>query len=216
MRQAPAGLCYTEAVMGRALQGILLALLGALLLPSVGRADEEAGEDEGLSKKQMWLRDKVDRRGGVHARRPAQAAEPVVSLHNLWTGEVLPLRRAPVQPERWSHFLRCHHTNQRIEVDGRLLELLRSAAARFRASVVHIISGFRAPKYNLMLRKKGRQVARDSQHTHGHAIDFRLPGVQLAALRRFVLAERLGGVGYYPRSEFVHADTGPVRTWVAE
>ncbi|MCS6913673.1 MAG: DUF882 domain-containing protein [Myxococcales bacterium] len=204
----------------RALPGLRLALpglalLGALLLPSVARADEEAEEDEGLSKKQEWLRDKADR-GGIRAHRPARGAEPVVSLHNLWTGEVLPLRRAPVQPERWSLFLRCHHTNQRIEMDGRLLDLLRRAAARFHASVVHIISGFRAPKYNLMLRKKGRQVARDSQHTHGHAIDFRLPGVQLAALRRFVLAQRLGGVGYYPRSEFVHADTGPVRSWVAE
>ena len=64
--------------------------------------------------------------------------------------------------------------------------------------------------------KKGRQVARDSQHTHGNAVDFRVAGVPVHTLRQFVRQRRLGGVGYYPKSQFVHADTGPSRTWTAE
>jgi hypothetical protein len=190
----------------------LVAALGAV--PGVARAGD-APDEEGPSKKALWLKDKAERKA-LRARRPEAAAEPVVSLHNLWTGEVLPLRAPAVEPARFSGFLRCHHTNQRTEMDGRLLGLLRAAAARFQSRVVHIVSGFRAPKYNLMLRKKGHQVARDSQHTQGHAVDFRLPGVPTPVLRRFVLQQRLGGVGFYPRSEFIHADTGPIRTWTAE
>jgi uncharacterized protein YcbK (DUF882 family) len=64
-----------------------------------------------------------------------------------------------------------------------------------------------------MLRKKGHEVARDSQHTYGHAVDFRIPGVATRALLEYVKSLHLGGAGYYPDSEFVHADTGPVRFW---
>jgi uncharacterized protein YcbK (DUF882 family) len=76
-----------------------------------------------------------------------------------------------------------------------------------------VVSGFRAPKYNLLLRKKGHEVARESQHPLGHAVDFRLPGLSTRHLLQFVRGLHLGGVGYYPRSAFVHADVGPVRYW---
>jgi hypothetical protein len=66
---------------------------------------------------------------------------------------------------------------------------------------------------NLLLRKKGRRVARDSQHTHGHAVDFRLPGVSTERLRDWARRRRLGGVGYYQNDGFVHVDVGPVRYW---
>lgn len=202
-----------------------LALLGGLALAGPARAAEPAAptvgaaapdeDGEAPSKKALFLKDKAERRP-VRARRPAAAAEPALSLRNLWTNEILPVRSPALEPTRWSGFLRCHHTNQRTEMDGRLFGLLRAAASKFGSQVIEIVSGFRAPKYNLMLRKKGHQVARDSQHTLGHAVDFRLPGVPVATLRRFVLQQRLGGVGFYPRSEFIHADTGPVRTWTAE
>ena len=64
-----------------------------------------------------------------------------------------------------------------------------------------------------MLRKKGRQVARDSEHPRGDAVDFRIPQVPTRTLLRFVRTLHMGGVGYYPESQFVHTDTGRVRYW---
>jgi uncharacterized protein YcbK (DUF882 family) len=98
-------------------------------------------------------------------------------------------------------------------MDEHLIGVLIAAARHFEVDRVDIVSGFRAPKYNLMLRKKGRAVARDSQHTKGNAVDFRLPGVPVARLRSWALSLKLGGVGFYPESKFVHVDTGPVRRW---
>ena len=98
-------------------------------------------------------------------------------------------------------------------MDPRLLAALFTAARHFGVRDVHIVSAFRAPKYNLMLRKKGREVARDSQHTHGSAVDFRLPGVPVTRLHAWATQQRLGGVGLYTGSRFIHMDTGPIRAW---
>jgi uncharacterized protein YcbK (DUF882 family) len=98
-------------------------------------------------------------------------------------------------------------------MEPRLLTAVVAAATHFHRDVVTVVSGFRHPKYNLMLRKKGHQVARDSQHTHGDAIDFFLPGVTTAALHAWAKAQRLGGVGLYLDSGFVHMDTGKIRYW---
>jgi len=141
---------------------------------------------------------------------------PLVSIKNLWTYEVLPIDRragAAVPKETFDRFLRCHWTGQPTDMDPRLEGVLVSAAVRFEADRVEIVSGFRAPKFNLMLRKKGHEVARDSQHTYGHAVDFRLPGVPTRRLLEMVRSLSLGGVGFYPESAFVHADTGPIRFW---
>jgi uncharacterized protein YcbK (DUF882 family) len=64
-----------------------------------------------------------------------------------------------------------------------------------------------------MLRKKGHQVARDSQHTHGNAVDFFIPHVTTKQLHAWAKAQKLGGVGLYLESGFVHMDTGPIRFW---
>ena len=98
-------------------------------------------------------------------------------------------------------------------MEPRLVAMLLAAAARFHCDVVDVVSGFRHPKYNLILRKKGHQVARDSQHTHGNAVDFRLPGISVRALESWARHLRLGGVGLYLRSDFVHVDTGVIRHW---
>jgi uncharacterized protein YcbK (DUF882 family) len=94
-----------------------------------------------------------------------------------------------------------------------LATILASAALKFRSARVEVVSGYRSPKYNLMLRKKGRQVARESQHLQGTAVDFRVRGASTEALSQFVRGLRLGGVGFYLRTRFVHADTGKVRSW---
>ncbi len=98
-------------------------------------------------------------------------------------------------------------------MDTGLLDVLLHVARRFRAERIDVISGYRSPKYNLMLRKKGREVARQSQHALGNAVDFRVRGVPTKTLLRYVRSLRRGGVGFYPHSQFVHADTGPVRFW---
>ena len=79
-----------------------------------------------------------------------------------------------------------------------------------------MISGYRSDKLNEHLRKKGRHVASQSQHVLGRAVDFRLVGVETAALQRFVRASHVGGIGYYPQSGFVHVDAGPRRQWRGE
>jgi uncharacterized protein YcbK (DUF882 family) len=98
-------------------------------------------------------------------------------------------------------------------MDVRLIGILSEVAQHFRARRIEVVSGYRSPKYNLMLRKKGREVARTSQHMDGNAVDFRVRGLPTASLLRYVRSLRRGGVGYYPRSQFVHSDTGPVRFW---
>ncbi len=73
-------------------------------------------------------------------------------------------------------------------------------------SVIDLISA-------LGVRKKGREVARDSQHTKGNAVDIRLPDISPRALSRWIRGKRLGGVGIYRTSGFVHVDSGPIRSW---
>ncbi len=153
------------------------------------------------------IRRKLAPEAGVASPEP-------VSLMNVWTHEVLPVdpQKPPPQPTV-DRFLRCHYTNQATSMDARLLPVTLAAAAKFKSFVVEVVSGYRAPKYNLMLRKKGHEVGRDSQHPMGHAVDFRVPGLPTRTLLKFVRSLRRGGVGYYPESEFVHADVGPIRYW---
>jgi uncharacterized protein YcbK (DUF882 family) len=139
--------------------------------------------------------------------------QPVTTLFNIWNREALPLIAGQSYKHRFQLFLRDHYTQQSIQADTRLASILAAAALRFRAPRIDIVSGFRSPKYNLMLRKKGHQVARESQHMQGTAVDFRIRGVETETLREFVRGLHLGGVGYYPKTRFIHADTGKVRTW---
>ena len=146
-------------------------------------------------------------------RRPAA----LINLYNFWTKEWLAVDlAAPPSQATVDHFLRDHFTNKTTAMDPRLLAMVTAAATHFRSNTVTIISAFRHPKYNLILRKKGHQVARDSQHTHGSAIDFSLPRVPAPTLEAWAKAQHLGGVGFYPESGFVHMDTGPVRSWSGE
>jgi uncharacterized protein YcbK (DUF882 family) len=177
-----------------------------------------------LSKKQLWLADKAGRSDVHVGRAPASAAAPVLTLHNVWTQESLPVvlalpatrAGASAPPEPTAPFdvlARDHYTNQAARMDARLFATVVRAAQRFKSRYVEIVSGFRAPKYQLMLRKKGHEVARDSQHPLGQAVDFRIPTVGTKALLAYVKSLHLGGVGYYPESKFVHADVGRVRFW---
>ncbi len=117
---------------------------------------------------------------------------------------------------RINHFLRDWRKNEDADMDPQLLDLVweiyREAGAR---DYVHVISAYRSPKTNAMLRARSSGVANNSQHTRGKALDFYIPGVPLDKLRTIAMKTQGGGVGYYPRSgsPFVHVDTGSVRAW---
>jgi hypothetical protein len=147
------------------------------------------------------------------AHFPGVRVEPITTLFNIWTREALPILPGDPMESQIHSFLRDHYTNQATQMDTRLVGVLTRAARKFAARRIEVVSGYRSPKYNLMLRKKGHQVARLSQHVEGHAVDFRIRGVPTKSLLNFVRSLRLGGVGFYPHSQFVHSDTGRIRYW---
>lgn len=99
-------------------------------------------------------------------------------------------------------------------MDPKLYDILHALSIACGGDTFEIISGYRSPATNNALRKtSGGGVAKRSLHMDGKAIDIRLVGVDTARLRDAALALGVGGVGYYPGSDFVHIDTGPVRSW---
>lgn len=82
-----------------------------------------------------------------------------------------------------------------------------------RNTEIQIICGYRAPETNAAMRSRSRGVAKNSYHMRGQAIDFRIDSVSLKKVRKAATNLHDGGVGYYPRSNFVHIDIGPNRTW---
>ena len=113
-----------------------------------------------------------------------------------------------------NYILRDHRSSKIHPIDLRLLDQLYAVKLDLQPNTAfHIISGYRSPATNDMLRKKTRGVARTSYHTKGQAIDIRLPGYRTDRLRDRCIAMKSGGVGYYADSDFVHLDTGPVRNW---
>ena len=116
--------------------------------------------------------------------------------------------------ENFSHLLRDHRQNLAAPMDKRLYELLYQLNKILNVSdEYHVISGYRSPKTNEMLASKSNAVATKSYHMRGMAIDIAIPDVKLSHLRDAAISLQLGGVGYYPKSGFVHVDTGPIRQW---
>ena len=113
-----------------------------------------------------------------------------------------------------NHFLRDFRTGDVHVIDPELLDLLHRLAGTTESSKpFQVISGYRSPATNEMLRHRSEGVAAGSLHMSGQAIDIRLADVPLAKLRRAAFEVHRGGVGYYPTSDFVHVDTGRVRLW---
>lgn len=116
--------------------------------------------------------------------------------------------------EAVNHFFRDFRTGDIKEIDSRLLDLLHAISKKAdpKASL-HLISGYRSPETNRKLRQNSSGVARKSLHLLGHAADIRIPEMKTASLRKIALGLEGGGVGYYPKSDFVHVDIGRVRQW---
>jgi len=143
-----------------------------------------------------------------------------ISLLNTHTGE-------RVTAEYWSRgryerdalraidkLLRDHRTDDVYPIDPELLDTVHALQARIGSrNPLHVISGYRSPETNALLREIGSGVARNSFHMRGMAIDIRAPGLDTRMVHRAALRLRAGGVGFYPQSDFVHMDVGPIRTW---
>lgn len=154
---------------------------------------------------------------------PAQAAEERrLKFYFTHTKERIDIvykrngRYVPSALKKINRFLRDWRQNKSTKMDPRLLDLLWSVYVQMDTrEAIYVVSAYRHPKTNNMLRSRSRGVAKNSQHTRGKAMDFFIPGVKLAELRAAGLRMEVGGVGYYPRSgsPFVHMDTGNVRHW---
>lgn len=178
------------------------------------RSDPPAESGVVADKKTAYLAEKArDRRLRPSPRRGWRAHAPVWA-HNLRTHEIVVLTGpGALQSEARDRFFKCWFTLEHGDLPDPLIDEVIAVAQHFEVRGIKVISGFRHPKYNLSLVKKGREVARNSQHTLGHAIDFYLPGVATKPLYEYLVATHDGGVGYYPVSEFVHVDVGRKRTW---
>ena len=111
-------------------------------------------------------------------------------------------------------FLADFRTGDQVLMDRELLDLIYDVRASLGSEeAFEVISAYRSPKTNEMLRSTGSGVAKKSQHLLGKAIDVRLRGVPTGSLRDAAIALQRGGVGYYQKSDFVHVDTGRVRRW---
>lgn len=115
-----------------------------------------------------------------------------------------------------NHFLRDWRRNEPTKMDPRLFDLVWEVYQDVGGSQpINVVSAYRSPATNEMLRSSSSGVAENSQHTKGNAMDFFIPGVPLAKLRAAAMRKQVGGVGFYPTSgsPFVHLDTGSVRAW---
>lgn len=147
----------------------------------------------------------------------------VLSFRHLHTDELIDVtyrigdiyQRAALQ--RLNYFFRDFRTGDVTTMDPRLFDILYDLKLRLgdTHASFDVISGYRSPKTNSRLRKASSGVAKNSLHLWGQAIDVRFPDYSTRRLRDAAIALGRGGVGYYRRSDFVHLDTGSVRTWGA-
>jgi uncharacterized protein YcbK (DUF882 family) len=144
-------------------------------------------------------------------------------LHHLHTGEDIDVVYkdggvySSAGVAELNHFLRDHRTQDAADYDPREFDLLHALLTKLGKpnATIDIVCGYRTPWSNNFLRTRSAVtgVAEHSQHMLSKAIDIRIPGVSTTRLRDAALSLGMGGVGYYPTSQFVHVDVGPVRQW---
>ena len=143
-----------------------------------------------------------------------------LDLHNALTGESIELEYwvqgefVPDALKALNHFLRDPHNGKVTEIDPKLFNLIHDITSKLGAKgTINVISGYRSPATNDRLRRRNSAAAKGSFHVKGKAVDIRVPGHSAKSVRQVALNLKQGGVGYYPRSRYVHIDTGPVRSW---
>ena len=156
--------------------------------------------------------------GDVSSR---QSQDHVLQLYNTHTGERLDIvyRRGneyiASALAKLDYFLRDHVTGEVRHFDPHLYDVLSDLTSSVGrpGGEIDIVCGYRTSATNESLRAHSTGVAKNSLHTHAEAIDLRMPGIDTLKLRKEALALHRGGVGYYPRSDFIHVDIGRVRQW---
>ena len=201
----PPGLCFLDRKpmkplkisMFRKPTFLLTALLSAALLLSgtaiAAKSRPQSYEPQGDGKLTLYRPDKGERESFVY--RDAKGRLDAREL------------------EKIARFFRCRLTGEIHDMDAELIETLDIISDRFGGKEVEIISGYRSPERNALMRKKSRRVAKDSLHMRGRAADIVIKGVPAAAIRDFAYSLMRGGVGYYGSRSFVHIDNGPMRAW---
>lgn len=147
------------------------------------------------------------RRLRMHSQRSGETLDVVYWIDGQYVPEAL---RA-VQ-----HFMRDWRDNRSMAIDTRTLDIMAAAHRLMDTDERYmLLSGYRSPQTNALLRARSRNVAQDSRHLRGEAADLRLRSRTVSQMARAAQALDAGGVGRYSRSNFVHMDCGPVRSWGA-
>lgn len=156
---------------------------------------------------------------------PAQARQTIgysVAIRNAHTGERfqgvyrIGSYYVPSAFRKINRVMRDHRSGDIYPIDPKLIDVLARVQKDCKCTqAIDLLSGYRCPKTNRMLRDRSGAVAKNSYHMKGQAADIRVPGNSTAKVRNTARALRAGGVGYYPRSGFVHVDTGDVRSWTS-
>jgi uncharacterized protein YcbK (DUF882 family) len=206
------------AMTGRSWGGVALALACAALFAGATAEEPRSLHSDGLASKKPSNADDVE-----------PSPPLLATLAQTHTGERVPLDEEHPPQDRFDALLADRVTGSTVALDPRLLALLRTLATENEFADagpprIELVSGFRSPKLNEMLRKKGHHVASHSQHSLGHAVDFRLvvatdagqTAIDPREIERAIRATGWdGGVGVYTSKDdwFVHADVGPNRRW---
>ena len=159
---------------------------------------------------------------GMDGSNPALGSGPrFAHVHNLHTGESLRAvyyengRYVPDAMSELMKVLRDWRSGEEHLMDPRLFDVMHAVRGKLDTSApFQIISGYRSARTNALMHERSHGVAQNSQHVQGKASDVRLEGVALHHLRAAAADLGAGGVGYYPVSNFVHMDVGPVRHWI--
>ncbi len=159
----------------------------------------------------------------IPERKPAKPetyGQRIISFKNQHTGDVFSGayrvgdKYIPDAFDKINFVMRDHRSDEIFPIDPRVIDIMYSVhKATGSSAPFEILSGYRCPKTNAMLRAKSGGVARNSLHMTGQAVDVRLPGHSMRHVRDIAKSLKAGGVGYYRRSNFVHMDTGNVRSW---
>jgi uncharacterized protein YcbK (DUF882 family) len=154
--------------------------------------------------------------GAAHKALPERS----LAFYNTHTDEYLKTvywanrQYQPDALEQINCIFRDHRSGEIKPISPQLLDILYYVCNKsLSKKPIHIISGYRSPETNALLRRQSGGVVKKSYHLKGQAIDFCLPDCGLSRLRRIAIGLKAGGVGYYPESNFVHVDIGPVRSW---
>lgn len=195
---------------------MLTGLARKFAVLSLSHAGVKAGSRVGLAAALL-----LAAAGSVHDAAALNETK-TLSFHHTHSGEDLTVtfkrdgRYDEAALKQLNHFLRDWRTQEQTVMDRRLFDILWEVYRDVDGKQpIQIISSYRSPATNAMLRRRSSGVARSSQHMLGHAMDFYIPGVPLEQIRFAGLRLQRGGVGFYPTSgsPFVHLDTGSVRHW---